>query len=439
MKMGTASFTHAHTSDGGLTESVHITIEVKRTEKGGELHRMEHEDVATFGPDLMLRTESEVGHEAGVEDKVTLAVADKSITVEVSKLAHHEQKTLSLPEDWSNDLVVYEALRAQAEAGAPLPLERAYSDFSEKHMDFQKATMKLDEHTHIETPGGPVDAWKIEIHHDEGDTTLTLDKGGLPLAFEMDGLVGVASGAKGKEQSFEVNPELPVEGRLDEHAKELHVDVTVTGDGSNATPAFVDSPYQHVERSADVYSLTLMPRHATLDGPAPALPIAAPPDVARFLAPTADSQSDDPGIVAKAKEIIGAERDSRAAAHAIVRWVYQTLEKRDGIRGTASAVETLASRRGDCTEHAALVVALARAVGIPARNTSGIVLVGGTPPRAGYHEWPELWLGEWVIMDAALGRYDVGPTYIWLEYDEPSEVSSHAMFRLIGKTRIKVK
>jgi len=162
-------------------------------------------------------------------------------------------------------------------------------------------------------------------------------------------------------------------------------------------------------------------------------------EVAKYLEPTAESQSRDAAIVAQAKEIVGAETDSRKAALAIAQWVYENLDKADGVRGAATAVETLKAKRGDCTEHAALLTALARAVGIPARNTAGIVLVADRKARAGYHAWPELWLGEWVVLDAALGDFDVGPKYIWLRYDEPGEPDPSSMVRLMGKTKVVLK
>jgi transglutaminase-like putative cysteine protease len=120
--------------------------------------------------------------------------------------------------------------------------------------------------------------------------------------------------------------------------------------------------------------------------------------------------------------------------------VFQKLDKRDGARGAASAVETLKAKAGDCTEHTALTVALARAAGIPARAAGGIVLIPGPKSQAGYHAWPELWLGEWVVMDPALGELDTGPRYILLGYDEPGEARGEAkLVRLLGRAAIRMR
>ena len=48
-----------------------------------------------------------------------------------------------------------------------------------------------------------------------------------------------------------------------------------------------------------------------------------------------------------------------------------TLEKQSPEISDTTAVEILKERRGDCSEHAVLFVALCRAAGIPARRCSG--------------------------------------------------------------------
>src|SRR5690606_38728584 len=93
-----------------------------------------------------------------------------------------------------------------------------------------------------------------------------------------------------------------------------------------------------------------------------------------------------------------------------------------GATGGASALQAYRERQGDCTEHAALFVALARAAGIPARNAAGIVyLSAGSKGVFGYHAWAEVWLGQWVPVDTTVREIGVGARYILLEYDEPGD------------------
>jgi hypothetical protein len=78
----------------------------------------------------------------------------------------------------------------------------------------------------------------------------------------------------------------------------------------------------------------------------------------------------------------------------------------------ASAREVLERLSGDCSEHAILMAAMARAVAIPAKVVSGIVHVNG---QFAYHMWVEVWTGEdWFALDATIGEGSVDATHIKL-------------------------
>ena len=119
-------------------------------------------------------------------------------------------------------------------------------------------------------------------------------------------------------------------------------------------------------------------------------------------------QSSDPRIAAQARLIIGRRRDPLRVAQLLSDWVYQELDKRITI-SVPSAVEVLETRRGDCNEHAILFVALARAVGLPARTAAGLVYVDG---RFYYHAWPEVFLRDWVAVDPTYGQFPADASHI---------------------------
>ncbi len=405
--------------------------------------RTESDETEVYDKNLELVRADKVKHEETVNESELLEVKGKVIHAKVEKPSHKEEKDVDIPADFHTEMAVFRDLRRQALAGATLPLEQRYSDFESDDMAFVKHRIKLIQKTKLETPSGTVEGWKVESTNEKDGETITsvVDDAGLPLRGDFGPLSIVIAGTAGGGGGMAVvDSHLPVEGGFAGSVKELSVVVTVKGDGDANPPPFVDSPYQTVKRNGEVYTLALHGREGSPGLTPPSLPMKdLPADVAKFLKSTADSQSDAPTVVKKAKEIVGAERDSRAAAKAIIAWAYKNLAKRDGTRGTASAVETLESGGGDCTEHAALTVALARAAGIPARNAGGIVLVEGSSAQAGYHAWTEVWLGEWVALDAALGRLEVGPRYIWLGYSEPGEPDEGAkMVRLLGRTSIAI-
>ena len=82
--------------------------------------------------------------------------------------------------------------------------------------------------------------------------------------------------------------------------------------------------------------------------------------------------------------------DRRMQAERLTRAVNGLLEKKPTV-SIPSAREVLRTKVGDCNEHTALFVAMARAAGIPARINVGLVFVRGA---FYYHAWPEVYIDE---------------------------------------------
>lgn len=82
----------------------------------------------------------------------------------------------------------------------------------------------------------------------------------------------------------------------------------------------------------------------------------------------------------------------------IVDWVAKNLRE-SPVTLELTPAETLTRRRGDCTEHAALVTDLCRRAGIPALTVIG--LVSGVGGKLYYHAWNEAYVdGLWRASDA---------------------------------------
>ncbi len=112
-------------------------------------------------------------------------------------------------------------------------------------------------------------------------------------------------------------------------------------------------------------------------------------------------QATDARIVETARDVAAGATDPTVVARRLKDWVYNRLEK-DITLSIPSAVQVLESGQGDCNEHTVLYVALARALGLPARTAVGLVHVRG---RFYYHAWPEVWLGRWVAVDPTLDEF----------------------------------
>ncbi len=168
--------------------------------------------------------------------------------------------------------------------------------------------------------------------------------------------------------------------------------------------------------------------------PAYALPLGAA-DRARFrleLAAEPLVQSGRPEIVALSRTIVGGERDPRAASQLLARWVHDSLKKEITF-GLPDAAQVLRTRQGDCNEHTALFMALARAAGIPTRSAAGLAYVTG---KFYYHAWPEVWLGRWVAVDPTFGEYPADASH--LRFVIGGLDRQAALLRLIGALKIDV-
>lgn len=149
------------------------------------------------------------------------------------------------------------------------------------------------------------------------------------------------------------------------------------------------------------------------------------PEVAAWLAPEPLIPADDPRIVAQARQIVGRVRNARRAAELLVDWVHAEVRPEPGLP-LPGALAALATRRGEARQQAALLVAFARAVGIPSRPVEGLLYAGG---RFYYHTWAELFIGEWVAADPLTGEFPAGAARIGLAvgaFVRPAELASLA-------------
>ena len=137
-----------------------------------------------------------------------------------------------------------------------------------------------------------------------------------------------------------------------------------------------------------------------------------PPPAAEDTAANAWLEAGNAEIIAAARKAVAGARDDAGRMRRLTDFVRTHIETKNLSVGYATALETLRSREGDCTEHAVLLAALARAVGIPARIATGLAYApayAGTQHVLVPHAWVIAWVdGHWHSHDAALGRFDAG-------------------------------
>jgi transglutaminase-like putative cysteine protease len=166
-------------------------------------------------------------------------------------------------------------------------------------------------------------------------------------------------------------------------------------------------------------------------------PGRADSEASRYLAPEAFIESDAPEILAEAENAVKGVTDTRERADRLTRHVNALLEKKPTV-GLPSAREVLRTRVGDCNEHTALFVAMARALKIPSRIAVGLVYVHGA---FYYHAWPEAYIeergrGQWMPVDPTLNQFPADATHVRLAR---GGLDRQAMILpMIGRARMRI-
>jgi transglutaminase-like putative cysteine protease len=181
----------------------------------------------------------------------------------------------------------------------------------------------------------------------------------------------------------------------------------------------IPDPRQSFTREPDgTVSLTVTARRPAAADPAKDAPRSTAPAAAddELLAPTPEVDSDAPQIQALSRRVVGSTGGVYAASVKLVHFVYGRLEKAYGV-SRDRATEVLALGKGDCTEHALLFTALARAAGIPARQVHGLVFAryNDEVPALYWHAWVEVRSGEeWIAVDPTFDQPVADPTHVTL-------------------------
>jgi hypothetical protein len=168
------------------------------------------------------------------------------------------------------------------------------------------------------------------------------------------------------------------------------------------------------------------------------IPGPAPSGLTRYLRPEPFIESDAPEIKAEAERMVAGVTGARARAERLTREVNTFVEKKPTV-SLPSALEVLRTRVGDCNEHTALFVALARSIGIPSRVNVGLAYVRGA---FYYHAWPEVYIDEgngqgmWLPVDPTFDQFPADTTHVRLARGGLDQQAS--ILPMLGKTQMFV-
>ncbi len=170
------------------------------------------------------------------------------------------------------------------------------------------------------------------------------------------------------------------------------------------------TPNQKAEKQADgSYTLTIrsVPGAKVL-----------PEETKDALESGPEVNSNDPEIIALANKITADSGSDSDKVAALNHWVYSNLDKSLSTN-LSTASQVLSHKTGDCTEHTVLLLALLRAVNIPARELAGLIYMGGDFSAFGWHAWTEVAIdGRWVQVDPSWDEVIGNATHINLGLED---------------------
>ncbi len=285
------------------------------------------------------------------------------------------------------------------------------TDLEEKEVD-SKEVYTFQAKRHVTWSGTPTDVYHVETVQQGARFDVELLGNGTIVRGRIGGLFEVRAELEATVRKLDAEgidlmtiSSIPVDRGLGPPSRIDALTLEVRGLGDHALPS---SHRQRARRGKDGAVVLELRRDHRPDA-GTALP---PAERARHLEATPTIQADDERVRKLAKQIAGEEKRPLEAARLIKAWVRGNLRQTYAANAT-TALDVLDNKAGDCTEHALLFVALARAAGVPAREVSGVAYVDGSRPHFGWHAWAEAHDGhQWVSVDPTWGQLYVDATHV---------------------------
>jgi transglutaminase-like putative cysteine protease len=142
------------------------------------------------------------------------------------------------------------------------------------------------------------------------------------------------------------------------------------------------------------------------------VPVPVPAELQKYLQVTKNCQSNDPRIISLVTSITQDANNTYDKGVKIFNWVRDNLTYSFYYNTKYGAVNTYMNKDGNCVDHSHLLIAMARAVGIPAKYMHGTC--NFTSGNVYGHVWAQLWVdGKWYDADAISSRNTFGVINNW--------------------------
>jgi len=415
-----------------VTEDAHIKVTM-----GAIRQDLQIFSERVYAPDGNLDRIDSVVNDPSGETKFSCVVEGDVMHFEKTVGGQRVEKELPKPDDSLKDILKQRRLVGP---GAEIGDELSFSFFEPMYMKEFNGLSRIvgveerlleGAHTTVFTINTKIDLMGIE-------TTSYVTEGGTMLEDQTAGfmVMRLEPEAIAKDVSYSNDVVVSNAALLDEsipNARERDT-LTLSLDGPLTDVHLFNDERQYLA-ATDNGDFLFKATAVDLDGFEPVnLPVENP-EVTEWLEPTTFVQSDDERLAAKAKEVIGDEKNTVKAAEKLCHWVYDNVNKSFSARLT-NALEVLKNREGDCTEHSILFIGLCRAAGIPAREVAGLVYVADPDPGFYFHQWAKVWVGKWVDVDPTFNQPIADVTHIKLA--EGDLLAQAKIIPIIGRIDIEV-
>jgi hypothetical protein len=427
-KVGWAKETLTELADGGVRVTARVNMRIKRL--NAELS-MGISDVAEYNPlpDGRLRAFEIIESSSGqmqVKRSGKLDGDSIVITVKIGDQTH--QKTV--PASKENLRTALPKHLASLIREKPEETLVAWQ-FDRLSYQDRKLEIRLLESKNTRVHGVPVTLLKIQQHDVQRGIKTIIRVTGSGRVLEM--AMGPSLRMVLEDRDIAMNPAaelpdlyslsvIPIDKKLGSSSKVKHLELVLDGLPAtlnlNDNRQKLDGSILTIER----VSLKNLKTEALSDG-----------DRKKWLATSAFVDHEHPAIVALSGKF-GLQKNIEQRVRNMAQGVHERLQYTlSTAPPTASSI--LAAGKGDCTEYAMLLVAVARAAGLPARVVSGMAYTGDSDPGFAFHAWAEIHVnGAWLAADPTWNQVPVDATHIAFSRDDPTPIVG-----LIGGLKTKLR
>lgn len=309
-----------------------------------------------------------------------------------------------------------------------------------------EVTLAAQEYEEVDLPTGKARLLRVEYTNSlvPDNSIMWIDSDGEVLRTELP--YGQTVYRTSKESALaapdEPAPDLavtslvPVDGALPRPQETVQARYRISVQGLDPTELFPGGATQQVRalgnNTAELVVTAVDPATAGNE----------PEPAEEFREANAILQSDAARIQELAQTAVGDATEPAEVAVRLERWVYEHLSQKNMKVAFVTAADVAEQLEGDCTEHAVLLAAMARAVGLPSRVVVGLIAV--QDGRAfGFHAWTEVYVhGKWLPLDGTLGRGRVGAGHIKLGDSSMRGADALSLLlpvaRVLNRVRIEV-